>query len=186
MAIETLLKHEYSHLNSRYGESEIQLYNDNTYAVKMMIFVFAEHSNTTAGSRSGIITIFPTFCWPNISYCCSESHVYMRLVYDCSKGGEVLPLVFGDTWGTNGQVVDFLTNPIIYWGACVLATVSTVWKIIEHESYFQLELALWQGKKFCIKYIWRRCVFEIYFTIKTLLKTLKTCRVKWLLKWTKA
>ena len=61
MAIETLLKHEYSHLNSRYGESEIQLYNDNTYAVKMMIFVFAEHSNTTAGSRSGIITIFPTF-----------------------------------------------------------------------------------------------------------------------------
>ena len=147
----------------------------------MMIFVFAEHSNTTAGSRSGIITIFPTFRWPNISYCCSESHVYMRLVYDCSKGGEVL-LAFGDTRGTNGQVHDLPTDYL--GGACI----SNRFYSIENERFakrfcrsnFKLELALWQGKSFVyMKYIWRRCVFEIYFTIKT-------SRVKWLLKWTKA
>ena len=98
----------------------------------MMIFVFAEHSNTTAGSRSGIITIFPTFRWPNISYCCSESHVYMRLVYDCSKGGEVL-LAFGDTRGTNGQVHDLPTD---YLGWIVLATVSTVLKTNDLQNDF--------------------------------------------------
>ena len=137
-----------------------------------MIFVFAEHSNTTAGSRSGIITIFPTFRWPNISYCCSESHVYMRLVYDCSKGGEVL-LVFGDTRGTNGQVCTKFDLPTDYRGL-VLVTVSTYGTVFKNERFakwfcrsnFKLELALWQGKSLVyMKYFLTQMCFRdiIYY-----------------------
>lgn len=140
-----------------------------------MIFVFAEHSNTTAGSRSGIITIFPTFRWPNISYCCSESHVYMRLVYDCSKGGEVL-LVFGDTRGTNGQVCTKFDLPTDYRGL-VLVTVSTYGTVFKNERFakwfcrsnFKLELALWQGKSLVyMKYFFDADVFSRYTLLKKL------------------